>query len=202
MQERAKATSIYDNGARVGGALALPIVIVATVGWRASFVLTGALAVLFIVSWWWFYRDPLEHPKANAEEIEYIRRGGGRISDEPTAAGGPTVRYRDLFRYRTVLGMMLGFFCLNFVIYFFITWFPTYLVNERGFSLLKTGFTGLIPPMGALIGGFLGGYVSDRLVQSGMPLTKARKIPIICGMLVGATIIPAAWVPGAYAALG
>jgi ACS family glucarate transporter-like MFS transporter len=203
VQERAKATSIYDNGARVGGALALPlvIIIVATIGWRASFVLTGALALLFIVAWWWYYRDPLDHPKVNAQEIDYLRRGGARIEDEPTVSGGREIRYRDLFRYRTVLGMMFGFFCLNFVIYFFITWFPTYLVSERGFSLLKTGFTGLIPPLGALIGGFLGGFVGDRLVQSGMPLTLARKLPIICGMLLGATIIPAAWVPNAYMAL-
>ena len=54
-------------------------------------------------------------------------------------ATGTKVRWRQLFGYRTVWAMMIGFFCLNYAIYFFITWFPTYLVKERGFDLLKLG---------------------------------------------------------------
>ena len=61
------------------------------------------------------------------------------------ATGGPKVPWSSLFRYRTIWGMMIGFFCLNFVIYFFITWFPTYLVNARGFSLAQLGTLGCFP---------------------------------------------------------
>jgi len=58
--------------------------------------------------------------------------------------------------------MMLGFFCLNYVIYFFITWFPTYLVDARHFSLLKLGVFGVLPALVAMPGGWIGGLVSDR----------------------------------------
>jgi len=51
------------------------------------------------------------------------------------SAEAPKVPWLSLFRCRTIWGMMIGFFCLNFVIYLFITWFPTYLVQARGFSV-------------------------------------------------------------------
>jgi MFS transporter, ACS family, D-galactonate transporter len=111
------------------------------------------------------------------------------------------VTWGSLFRYRTVWGMMLGFFSLNFVIYFFITWFPTYLVNARHFSLLNLGLFGMIPPLCGVIGELLGGYVSDRLVRRGMSLTAARKIPIVIGMLLASVIALAVIVPSAGFAL-
>jgi sugar phosphate permease len=97
--------------------------------------------------------------------------------------------------------MMLGFFCLNFVIYFFITWFPTYLVKARGFTLLKLGFLGTIPALAAIPSGYLGGWVSDTLVRRGYSLTRARKIPIVSGMFVSASIALAVVVPSASWAL-
>ena len=63
--------------------------------------------------------------------------------------------------------MMLGFFCLNYVIYFFITWFPSYLVDARGFDLLKLGVFGVLPALVAMPGGWIGGLVSDALVKRG-----------------------------------
>ena len=63
--------------------------------------------------------------------------------------------------------MMLGFFCLNFMITFFLTWFPSYLVNERGFNLLKLGIFGSIPPIAAILGSWAGGLTGDYLLKRG-----------------------------------
>src|SRR3954447_11607427 len=144
VRERAFATSIYDSGARAGTALALPIVtaLIAWLGWRASFVVTGVIGLVWVVAWVAFFRRPREHPRVSAEELEYIEAGGARADEreaEEEARTGDAVRWRDLFRYRTVLGMCLGFFCLNYVIYFFITWFPSYLIDARHFDLLQLG---------------------------------------------------------------
>jgi ACS family D-galactonate transporter-like MFS transporter len=197
-QERAFATSIFDSGARVGTALSLPIVtgIIGTLGWRASFLITGLLGFGWAAVWLRVYRLPREHAWVSAEEVAYIEAGQAA----PATSSAP-VPWRHLFRYRTVWGMMLGFFCLNFVIYFFITWFPTYLVRARGFTLLKLGSYGMIPPLAALFGGYLGGLVSDRLARSGLSLTWARKLPIVGGMLVSSCIGLAVIVPTAAWAL-
>jgi ACS family D-galactonate transporter-like MFS transporter len=199
LRERAFATSIYDSGARAGTALALPIVtaLIAWLGWRASFAITGALGLVWVVAWWLFYRSPREHGKVSSSELEYIEQGGARGTDEPKS----DLRWRDLFRYRTVLGMMLGFFCLNYVIYFFITWFPSYLVDARGFDLLKLGVFGLIPALVAIPGGWIGGLVSDGLIRRGKSATVARKVPLVGGMTCASVIALAVIVPSAAMAL-
>jgi len=213
-RERAFATSIFDSGARVGTALSLPIVttLVSTVGWRASFVVTALLGIVWSVVWLRLYRHPRQHPGVSAAELALIEadlapdvapdRPAATASERTPSGDEPSpLRWRDLFRYRTVWGMMLGFFCLNFVIYFFITWFPTYLVRARGFTLLKLGFLGTIPALAAIPSGYLGGWVSDTLVRRGYSLTRARKIPIVSGMFVSASIALAVVVPSAAWAL-
>ncbi len=200
--ERALATSIFDNGARVGSALALPIVsaVIYLLGWRASFIVTGMLGLIWAFGWYAFYRQPQRHSWVNDAERGIINRHS--LSDPAPTEGAPsTLRWRDLFRYRTVWGMMLGFFCLSFVIYFFITWFPTYLVRARGFTLLSLGVYGTIPALFAIPCGFLGGYVSDSLVRRGVRLTWARKIPIVIGMTTASSIALAVLVPNAAWAL-
>jgi sugar phosphate permease len=94
--------------------------------------------------------------------------------------------------------MMLGFFCLNFVIYFFITWFPSYLVQTRGFSLKSLGTLGMIPALISIPGGWLGGYVSDALFRRGWSLTAARKTCMVGGMLLSSVITLSAFTANVY----
>jgi sugar phosphate permease len=98
--------------------------------------------------------------------------------------------------------MMIGFFCLNFVIYFFITWFPTYLIQARGFSLKELGTLGLLPGLVAIPAGWLGGYTSDALYRRGWSLTAARKTCLVGGMLMSSVITLSVFAPNAYVALG
>ncbi len=205
-RERAFATSIYDSGARMGTAVALPVVaaLIAWLGWRGSFIVTGALGLAWVLFWLIYYRRPREDPAVSPSELEYIEEGGARVPEkeaEEQRRDAGSVRYRDLFRYRTVLGMMLGFFCLNYIIYFFITWFPTYLVDARHFSLLKLGVFGVLPALVAIPGGWIGGLVSDRMVRRGKSLTVARKIPLVSGMALSSVIALAVLVPTAAEAL-
>lgn len=194
--ERALATSIYDSGARAGTVLALPLCtwIIAMFGWRASFVITGALGLVWAAVWVWLYRHPTDHPRVSDDERALIAAGQ---APPASASSLSDIRWTDLFRYRTIWGMMLGFFCLNFVIYFFITWFPTYLVEARGFTLMKMGLYGSLPALFAMGAGYAGGHTSDYLVRRGVRLTLARKIPIVGGMTMASSIGLAVIVPSA-----
>lgn len=197
--ERALATAIYDNGSRVGGALSLPLVIliVETMGWRESFIITGALGLVFAIIWIKFYRDPHQHPKLKADELSYIEQGGARHTD---LAEAEKISWFSLFSFRPIWGLMLGSFSLNFIAYFFITWMPTYLMNELHFSMVKVGFLGMLPPLTAVFGGLLGGWFGDHLVKRGVSLSVARKTVICIGMLAGSSIALAVFVPsGAWA---
>jgi len=197
--ERAIASAIFDSGSRIGSALSLPIVsfIIASLGWRESFVITGAMGFVWAVFWLWLYRDPEYHKSVQPDELARLQAERG----QPKSANAAKVPWASLFRYRTIWGMMIGFFCLNFVIYFFITWFPTYLVQARGFSLKELGTLGILPAMVAIPGGWLGGYTSDALYRHGWSLTKARKTCLVGGMLMSSVITLSAFAPNAYFAL-
>lgn len=187
-QERGLATGIYDSGSRVGTALSIPVVVllISSLGWHGSFLVTGALGVVWAIGWWFFYRRPREHGRVSAEEIAYIEAGQEEV-DEPVAT--TRVRWLDLLRHRSVWGMVLGNFCIAFVIYWFVTWFPTYLVQGRGFDLPSLGLFGSIPALVAVPTGWLGGLAADALVRRGWGVTRARKTLIIGGLLVSTSIV-------------
>ncbi|MCC8402510.1 MFS transporter [Paraburkholderia sp. MMS20-SJTN17] len=189
-RERALATSIFDSGSRVGSALSIPVValIIGMLGWKAAFILTGLLGAVWIVGWFVIYRNPTQ------DAMDTARHSGSAAQ----ARGGGDVTWSSLFRHRTLWGMMLGFFCLNFVIYFFITWFPSYLVQTRGFSLKSLGTLGMIPALIAIPGGWLGGYVSDALFRRGWSLTAARKTCMVGGMLLSSVITLSAFTENTY----
>ncbi|MGF6934733.1 ACS family D-galactonate transporter-like MFS transporter [Paraburkholderia sp. UCT70] len=190
-KERAIATSIFDSGSRVGSALSIPVValIIGTLGWKAAFVLTGLLGAVWIVGWFVIYRNPVQDALETARNAAPAAQARG---------GQDNVTWASLFRHRTLWGMMLGFFCLNFVIYFFITWFPSYLVQTRGFSLKSLGTLGMIPALIAIPGGWLGGFVSDALFRRGWSLTAARKTCMVGGMLLSSVITLSAFTENTY----
>jgi len=143
------------------------------------------------------YRDPERHRGVSPEQLQRLQAERGT----PKAAGGAETSWASLFRYRTIWGMMIGFFCLNFVIYFFITWFPTYLVQARGFSLSQLGMLSVLPALVAIPGGWIGGFTSDALYRRGWSLTAARKICLVGGMLTSSVITLSAFAPNVYVAL-
>ncbi|WP_437316559.1 MFS transporter [Sorangium sp. So ce385] len=180
-RERALATGIFDSGARVGSALSIPLValIVDTLGWKAAFIITGLLGAVWILGWVVIYRGPAHGDMTGETDVVHA-------APAKDAPGGVT--WASLFRHRTLWGMMLGFFCLNFTNYFFITWFPSYLVQTRGFSLKALGTLGMIPALMAIPGGWIGGFVSDALYRRGFSLTAARKTCMVGGMLMSSAI--------------
>lgn len=200
--ERAFATAVIDSGSRVGTVLALPIVtaIISFATWHYSFVILGAVGLLWALVWYFAYRDPADQPLANDLERQYIIENGARNArnDDSEAVN---IRWKDLFRYRTVWGMMLGFFCLNFVIYFFLTWFPSYLKTARGLNLTELGTYGMIPGLVAVVAAWTAGLLADRAIRNGANVTFVRKLVMVGGMLGGAAILPAALVSSLYAAL-
>ncbi|WP_234790927.1 MFS transporter [Mycolicibacterium wolinskyi] len=200
---RSRATSVYDSGARIGSAAATPLIalIIGLWGWRAAFLFAGALGVLWAIGWWAWYRRPEVMSGVNEAELAIIHESHkeqAATNLDPTAK---PMRLVELFRRRTVWGMMLGFFCLNFMITFFLTWFPSYLVEERGFDLLKLGVFGMIPPLAAILGSWIGGFVGDYLLARGWSLNRVRKTCLVGGMLVCSVIALAAVAPQAWQAL-
>lgn len=191
--ERATATSIYTAGEFIGLAFLTPVLfwILETYGWREIFYITGFIGIIASLFWYFLYRDPGAGSGANEAELTYIREGGGLGSQASEKQKITWSQVTELFKHRQLLGIYLGQFANTSTMFFFLTWFPTYLVMSKNLPLLKAGIYAVIPYVGALIGVLLGGYWSDAMLRHGSSLSKARKLPIICGLLCSMTIMGA-----------
>jgi ACS family glucarate transporter-like MFS transporter len=93
-----------------------------------------------------------------------------------------------------MLGIYIGQYCVNVLTYFFVTWFPIYLVRERGLNIVEAGFAAAAPALCGFIGGLAGGYASDYLLRRTGSVDIARKAPLAVGMLLATAIIACVWV--------
>lgn len=195
--ERASAIAMYVSGQFIGLAFLTPVLVTVQyyAGWKGLFIGTGVVGLLWGVIWYLFYRDPLDHPRVSEAELTYIEEGGGLFRGKKTESGQPSTwslnNLRQVFSSRTLWGVYIGQFAVNATLWFFLTWFPTYLVKYRGLDFIKSGYLASVPFLAACAGLLLSGFISDSLVQKGRSVGIARKTPIIIGLLLSVSIIGA-----------
>ena len=199
--ERASAISFYTSGQFVGLAFLTPILVAIqdAFGWKGLFFVTGLVGIIWAVIWYWLYRDPYESKKVNEKELEYIREGGGLIewNVEQRAENNKKLNWKELkivLTQRKLWGVYIGQFAVSSTLWFFLTWFPTYLVEYRHLAFIKAGFLASLPFLAAFVGVLLSGFLSDFLVRRGVSVGVARKTPIIIGLLLSTFIIGANYV--------
>ncbi len=195
--ERASAIALYVSGQFIGLAFFTPglVTIQYYFGWQGLFITTGLVGLLWGILWYFFYRDPLDHQGVNKEELDYIKKGGGLISGKKNEPGQPSIwkwaNVKQVVTNRTLWGIYIGQFAMNAMLWFFLTWFPTYLVQYRGLNFLKSGYLASIPFLAACAGLLLSGFLSDYLIRQGKSIGMARKTPIIIGLIVSVSIVGA-----------
>ncbi|KGD90471.1 glucarate transporter [Achromobacter sp. RTa] len=196
-RERATAIGFYTSGQFVGLAFLTPVLawLQHHYGWHMVFVSTGLLGIVWGVLWFMVYREPRQFKGANAAEIELIQKGGGVVDlDRSVKEKKAPFNWNDLglvMSKRKLWGVYLGQFCLTSTLWFFLTWFPTYLVKYRGMDFIKSGFLASVPFLAAFVGVLCSGVLSDFLIRRGATVGLARKLPIILGLLISTSMIGA-----------
>jgi ACS family D-galactonate transporter-like MFS transporter len=198
-KERGRAVSIYVSGQYVALAAALPglTLLITNFGWRSVFVVTGVLGLVFSVIWFRaVYNTPRDSPRVSEQEAAYIEDAEWEApeADSVTDSGPPKSTWAD-FKYlmsqRRLLGLYVGQFATGTVLFFFLTWFPTYLIEAKHLGAIKAGFFGSLPYLSALAGALTAGQVSDWLLRRGMSPNLARKAPVITGFALASVIFTA-----------
>jgi ACS family D-galactonate transporter-like MFS transporter len=196
-KERATAIGFYTSGQFVGLAFLTPVLawLQHHYGWHMVFVSTGLLGIIWGVLWYLIYREPRQFKGANAAEIDLIQQGGGVVDlDKRAREKRAPFNWNDLglvMTKRKLWGVYLGQFCLTSTLWFFLTWFPTYLVKYRGMDFIKSGFLASVPFLAAFVGVLCSGVLSDFLIRRGATVGLARKLPIILGLLISTSMIGA-----------
>ena len=195
-KERGTASAIFNSAQYFSLALFSPLLgwLTFAWGWEHVFTVMGVIGFVLTGMWVKFIHNPTDHPNMSANELEYITKGGAVVDmdhKKPGAAvAGPKMHYiKQLLTNRMMLGVFFGQYFINTITWFFLTWFPIYLVQEKGMSILKVGLVASIPALCGFVGGVLGGVFSDHLIKRGATITLARKLPIVLGMLLASSII-------------
>jgi ACS family hexuronate transporter-like MFS transporter len=209
VRERAFAMAIFNSGAAIGSIVAPPIIIwlQLSYGWQTTFIVTGALGLLWLALWLFCYQPPDRHPWMTDEELALIgdgatgRRGDGgkerqreygSVAPSPRRPVAPSPKWRDLLRYRQVWAIVLARLLVDPVWWLFITWLPLFLNKVHGFDLKKIGLFAWVPFVAADAGSLLGGFASGFLIKRGWSVNRARKATIgFAALLMPAGILAA-----------
>ncbi len=195
--ERGTASAIFNSAQYFALVAFAPIFgwLTHSYGWQWTFWFMGFVGLVLVFAWWKTIYNVPDHPLISQAEIDHIERGGGLVNIDRAAGAKSTGRaltwsgVAQLLQQRMLVGIYIGQFCITTLTYFFITWFPVYLVQARHMSVLRGGFAVALPALCGSVGGVLGGIWSDSLLRTGHSLTFARKLPIIAGMLLSTTMI-------------
>ena len=195
--ERGIATSSFDAAAKFSNVVGVPLVALAVTlwHWQGGFWFTGVLSALYAVGFWIWYCNPREakerHTLSEAE-YAYIIEGGAQ--DESALSENQLTSLGYLLRQRKVWGLSLGFGAYNYAFFVFLTWLPGYLQSQLHMTVLKSGWYTAIPWLVATAADiFIGGWLVDRLIRRGRDQSKVRMVMLVAGMLLGLTVIGAAF---------
>ncbi|TDN69758.1 ACS family glucarate transporter-like MFS transporter/ACS family D-galactonate transporter-like MFS transporter [Paraburkholderia sp. BL10I2N1] len=195
--ERGTASAVFNSAQYFAAVVFTPLMAWLThaFGWHEVYLVMGAGGLVLALTWLKVMKNPADHPRVNRAELDYIEQGGGVANGQKKAAPGVGAQnsgwalVRRLLSNRMLLGVYLAQYCINVLTYFFLTWFPIYLVQARGMTILQAGLVASLPAICGFSGGVLGGILSDSLIRHGHSLTVARKVPIVGGMLLSVCII-------------
>jgi len=178
-RERALAAGILNAGANLG-AVATPILaplIVLAFGWRAAFVVTGTLGLIWLLVWWMTYRRPADDPRLEVAERAWIE-------SDPIDPPGRT-SWRELIRRRHAWAFILAKFLTDPVWWLFLFWLPDFFAKTYGLNLLTFGPALVVVYLLADAGSIGGGWMSSRLIERGWSVDRARKgTLLVCALCV------------------
>ena len=175
-ETRARAMSIHQTAYYVGVILAgwLAGYIADKLGWQYSFIIFGAVGVVWGAIMIWRLKDKKEE---NAP-VE---------TEKPAEKVGILDGFKTVFTTPTALMLTIGFSGLIFVITGFMTWVPAFLQEEFGQSQAAAGFNSMFYTyVAAFVGVLLAGSLSDKFAAKS---NKARMVLQAFGLIAGAVFL-------------
>jgi len=172
------AQGITHSCARIGNAVTPPLiaVLVGLVSWRGAFVVLALFSLIWVLIWWWNFRDVPTAPPLTSEELAALPARG-------RSSAVKTVPWLKLFR--RMLPVTAVDFCYGWTLWLFLSWIPSFFYQNYHQNLTQSAFYSSGVFLAGVIGDTLGGVVSDRILRRTGKRTAARRNVIVAGMLGG-----------------
>lgn len=184
VRERAFAQGLFNAGAALGAVVSAPLIAwcYAKVGWQTTFVLIGALGILWVIPWWIVNKAaPKNHPWLTEGERTHIL--DGQVAPAADAVPDVALPVATLLKYKQSWAVLVSRFLLDPIWWLFVSWLPIYLHERFQFDIKQIGTFAWFPYVGAAIGSLGGGWLSGRLIRS-VGINRARKTCIVLGCII------------------
>ena len=174
--KRGFAIGIYTMGATVGAVVALPIIAVITthLPWRSIFLIDGLAGLLWLPFWFWCFRR--DHARAVALQ--------NTVAEEDVSETANVSSLRAVFARPATWKLMIARGITDPVWYFYLFWFPKYLLSARHLSLSEVARIGWVVYLAAGIGTLAGGLFSGILIRRGIHAGKAYRYTMLAAALL------------------
>lgn len=191
------AWGIANVGQPIGGLIAGPIIAALSlaIGWRAAFVGIAGIGFVWVVLWVFCVKE------------------GQSVADAPSAHRGCDINndsrrprllplLGELVRMPALVAVCITYFCFAYLLYFFLNWFPSFLVVSKQISVGSMGLLTMIPWGSGAIGLVAGGFASNLVLRRDSPV-RGFKTVVASGLCLAAfCAIPAGSVSSGSAAVG
>ena len=196
----ALALGAQNMGLNLGAALTPPLiaVLMTTLGWQQALAWSAIPPVALIGLWAWYARNsPREHPAVSAAELAELGDGvRATVADKITLR-----RLLRLLGHRNTSLLALSYLAMNYSFYLLSNWCFLYLIQQRHFSVLESGWLAMAPPIAAGVGSGVGGVLTGRLCGRLGAAWGYRAVPMVALPLVGVLLLIAVGTANAYVAV-
>ncbi|HEX8758140.1 MAG TPA: MFS transporter [Steroidobacteraceae bacterium] len=196
----ALALGAQNMGLNLGAALTPPLiaVLMTSVGWQQALAWSTIPPVLVIALWVWYARNtPREHPSVSAAELAELGEAAQATADDKITLR----RLLRLLAHRNSALLALSYLAMNYSFYLLSNWCFLYLIQQRHFSVLQSGWLSMAPPIVAGVGSGIGGIATGRLCARLGAAWGFRGVPLVALPIVAALLLIAGWTSNAYVAV-
>jgi sugar phosphate permease len=160
--ELSRGLSISLMGQIAGAAIA-PFIVVPlaeSLGWRATFFVNGLIGLLWLlICVVWFKNNPSQMRGISQQEKDLIE------NNRCITTHRTTISWKKMLGNRSLLALIVSFFCSQWGMYFFIGWMPVYLQQGRHFSEGTMKLITSVIFIPAIVSNLVLGVVSDWLIR-------------------------------------
>jgi ACS family hexuronate transporter-like MFS transporter len=179
-KERALAISIFNGGSNMGtilSPLVIPALVLSFDSWKAGFLWTFPLSLIWILLWLRYFRQPAYHPKVSASELKHINSDGGNEKESEK------VKWNDILPHRGTWAIALGKFMADPIWWFYLFWGAKFLNEKYGVDLKDIGIPFFTIYLVSWVIGIFLGWLSSKLLKMGLGINKSRKLGMLaCGL--------------------
>lgn len=180
IKERGIITGINFSGSRLGAAFALPLVaiLIESFGWRYTFLILGAVGIIWAIIWWLTFRNtPEEQQLLSEEERAFIINHRQQVSDSGSVQA---ISFSNLLKSKNIRLAIGQYFCSNFTFFFALTWLFPYIKQKYNLAAVEAGWYAVAPFLAGAVGNWLSGFMMDQIFKKGN-WNFSRILPAVIG---------------------